>query len=149
MYFPSLDQSLGTLSRSSCTMIFSSCVPSEFLIYRSNMSWRLEENTNCAASGLQTGPMSMAGSNVSRLTLSRCNSYVQTSVFWLPTSVLSTATDLPLGAMDTLPYTSGLPTRPTSLPFRSNQTGCESATWLPVWATSRPPSEIANNALPT
>src|SRR5215475_900225 len=132
MYFPSLDQSFGALSRLSCKIAFSSCAPSEFFMYRSTLSARFEANSNREPSGLQMGATSNAGLNVSRFATPCCSSYVQTSVFKLAISVLSKATDLPFGARDTLPYTSGLPTTPTSLPLRSNQTGCEGATPPPV-----------------
>src|SRR6267378_1671929 len=124
MYSPFLNQSLGILLNSSCTMTFSVSAPSEFFIYRSTCSPRFELNTNREASGLHIGTTSKPGSNVSRCALSRCNSYVHTSVFRLVMSVLSTATDRPFAAMNTLPYTPALPTAPSSCPLRSNQRGC-------------------------
>ena len=148
MYSPFLNQSLGILWRSSCTIIFSSCAPSEFFIYKSTSSTRFELNTNREPSGLHMGTTSKPGSKVRRFTLSRCNSYVHTSVFKLAMSVLSRATDLPFGARNTLPYTSGLPTAPASFPSRSNQSGCERANPLPVSPSSRS-LETANTALLT
>ena len=59
--------------------------------------------------------------------LSGCNPYVQISVFWFSKSALSTTTDFPFGAMDSLAYSSGFVTTPTLFPLRSNQRSCESA----------------------
>src|SRR2546428_14007565 len=87
MYFPSLDQLLGSLLKSSCTIAFSSRAPSEFFIYKSTLSRRFEPNTTCDASGLQMGKTSKPGSKARRFTLPPCNSYVHTSVFKLALSV--------------------------------------------------------------
>src|SRR5262249_42823067 len=155
MYFPSLDQSFAKLLTPPCMIGFSSCLPSEFFIYRSlldcglEVDCRLEAKTNCAPFGLHTGTWSAAGSKVSRLALPRCRSSVQTSVFWLVISVMLTATNFLFGAMDMLPYTSGLPTTPISFPLRSNQVGWDRATPLPVCATSVPASETSKIPLLT
>src|ERR1700686_1994888 len=101
-YWPSRDQSVGNLSASPWATTRSSCAPSTVFRYTSNMFFRLEAKITREASGLQTGIAATAGSNVSRFARSSRTAYVPTSVFWLPSSVLSTATDCPSGARETL-----------------------------------------------
>src|SRR5208282_449896 len=143
IYFPSRDQAFGYLSAPVARTSFSSCEPSVFFKYRSKTLLRLEVNNTREPSGLHKGNASRPGSKVRRLAGPRCKSYIQISVFWLPTSVLSTATDCPFADRTRFEYTSGSPTVPTSVPLRSNQASREKETLPPFCTSSRPESETA------